>query len=136
MGTKRQALKRAAPVTKPFICVTKSPQQLQLWIYWQHGKCFWNRYNTSWLFRDEPSSGHAVPTAAECSVMERSSSLSVLCSAFWETQRVLQGYMEPVDRRVRKIAKKWILAASCLSVHTEQLGSPCGLAWNCVFQYF
>jgi len=31
---------------------------------------FWKGYNAAWPFRGEPSSDHAVPTAAMCSVME------------------------------------------------------------------
>jgi len=33
-------------------------------------KCFWKRHNTAWPCRVEPSSDHAVPTAAMYSVRE------------------------------------------------------------------
>jgi hypothetical protein len=40
------------------------PQPQKPWIYSQKGECFWNRYNTAWPLRGEPSSDHSVPTAA------------------------------------------------------------------------
>jgi len=48
---------------------------------------FWNRYNAAWPFWGEPSSDHAVPTAAVCSVRQLSwlvmwSLLLVLSSLF------------------------------------------------------
>ena len=47
-------------------------------------------YNTAWPFRTEPSSGHAVPTAAVCGFMER-------------IQQVIS-YMECVLRESMRVA--------------------------------
>jgi hypothetical protein len=32
----------------------------------------WNRYNAAWPFQGDPSSDHAMPTAAMCSITEHS----------------------------------------------------------------
>jgi hypothetical protein len=58
----------------------RSAQSLKLWKYCQHRKCFWNCCSAAWPFRAEPSSDHAVPTAAVCSVRE-------LC---WQVSRSLR----------------------------------------------
>jgi len=50
----------------------KHPQAIKLWMYSQQRKCSWNRYNVAWPFRGDPSSDHAMPTAAVCNITERS----------------------------------------------------------------
>jgi len=62
IGKTRKSITKAPPsALNP---IQKRPQWLQLWLCSEESKCFWNRYNAAWPLRVEPSSGHALPTAA------------------------------------------------------------------------
>jgi hypothetical protein len=63
-----------------FVSVSKRSQWVKLWIYSRYSKCFWKRYNAAWLFWGEPSSDHAVPTAAMYSIRELN------CQGIWSLQ--------------------------------------------------
>jgi hypothetical protein len=52
-------------------------------MYYQQSKCFWIRYYAARPFRWEPSSGHAVPTAASCSVRGLSWLVCGHCYKYW-----------------------------------------------------
>jgi hypothetical protein len=52
--------KNVASTTKLHLSVSKTSKI----VFSQQIKCFWNRYNAAWPYRGEPSSDHAVPTAA------------------------------------------------------------------------
>jgi len=51
-----------------FVLFKQCRRLMNLWMYCQHSKCFWNRFNAARLFLGEPSSDAflAIATTVEC----------------------------------------------------------------------
>jgi len=72
-GTKGSSMHAQPSV---FCLFHKRPQHMKLCMHPLHSKCVQNRYNMAWVFQCEPSTNHALPTAATYSVQCSASNLS------------------------------------------------------------
>jgi hypothetical protein len=59
-----------------FYLFHKRPQQMKLCTHPLHCECVQNRYNMAWVFQCEPSTNHALPTAATYSAQCSANNLS------------------------------------------------------------
>ena len=76
-------------------------------MYSQYSKCFWERYNYVWPFRREPSSDHAVPTAAISSTQEKDfedgsgfAGGRQMISSSWAATNILQVKTQTVEAQL------------------------------------